>query len=387
MFIELNEIEQKYEDFLRQMAEPTIYNDVAAYSKISKEVAKLEDTVQTYKKYKKIKNDIENAKQITDAELLELAREEIETNTKLLAELEDALKVLLLPKDERDDANVIIEIRPAAGGEEACLFTGVLLRMYTMYAASKGFTVEITDIDDTGVGGIKYVTFMVKGTGAYSLFKFESGVHRVQRVPETESQGRIHTSTATVAVLPEATEVNFKIDEKDLRIDVYRASGAGGQHINKTESAIRITHLPTNMVVTCQDGRSQLANRDKAMMILTTKLADYYQSLEDKKYAETRHSQIGTGDRSERIRTYNYPQGRVTDHRINRTEYNLPKFVDGEIGAMIEALRLAKTQEDLSNLWGNFFFEIFDEINKSGDVFELTINRRKSDVGHFVNFL
>lgn len=385
MFIELNEIEQKYEAFLQQLAEPEVFNDFGLYTKISKEVAKLEETVQTYRQYKKVKNDIENAKNITDAELLELAKEEIENNSKLLAEIENNLKVLLLPKDERDDANVIIEIRPAAGGEEACLFTGVLLRMYTMFAAANGFEVEITDIDDTGVGGVKYVTFMVKGTGAYSLFKFESGVHRVQRVPETESQGRIHTSTATVAVLPEATEVNFKIDEKDLRIDVYRASGAGGQHINKTESAIRITHLPTNMVVTCQDGRSQLANRDKAMTILTTKLADYYQSLEDKKYAETRQNQIGTGDRSERIRTYNYPQGRVTDHRINRTEYNLPKFVDGEIGAMIEALRLAKTQDQLLNLWGNFFFEIFDKIYKSRNIFELTINCRKSNVGNFVD--
>lgn len=385
MFEELDEIEQKYETLLQQMTQPEVFNNFALYSEISKEVAKLTDTVQTYKRYKKVHNDIENAKKITDLELLALAKEEIESNSKLLAEITTALKVLLLPKDARDDANVIIEIRPAAGGEEACLFTGVLLRMYTMFATAKGYTVEITDIDDTGVGGVKYVTFMVKGAGAYSLFKFESGVHRVQRVPETESQGRIHTSTATVAVLPEATEVNFKIDEKDLRIDVYRASGAGGQHINKTESAIRITHLPTNMVVTCQDGRSQIANRDKAMTILTAKLADYYQGLADKEYAATRQNQIGTGDRSERIRTYNYPQGRVTDHRINRTEYNLPKFVDGEIGEMIEALRLADTQSKLSNLWSNFFLKVFNKVYKSRNIFELAINRRKANVGHFVD--
>jgi len=267
----------------------------------------------------------------------------------LLEQTTQELQALLIPKDERDDANVIIEIRPAAGGDEACLFAAVLLRMYSLYATSLGFKIEITDIEENGIGGVKTVTFLVKGEGAFSKFKFESGVHRVQRVPETESQGRVHTSTATVAVLPEATTVDFQVDEKDLRIDVYRASGAGGQHINKTESAIRITHIPTNTVVTCQDGRSQLANREKAMTVLVSKLAHYYQSLEDEKYASTRHEQVGTGDRSERIRTYNYPQGRVTDHRINRTEYNLTRFVDGEIADMVEALRAAeiKAQAEL----------------------------------------
>ena len=350
MFEELNEVEKKYEEMLRQLSLPEIFNNLAEYSRLSKEMVKLEPTIFAYRRYNKICRDLESAKNITDPELLELAKTEIEENNQLLTQVEQELKTLLVPKDERDDANVVIEIRPAAGGDEACLFSAVLLRMYTMFANAHGFQVEITDLEEMGVGGIKNVTFMVKGQGAYSLFKFESGVHRVQRVPETESQGRIHTSTATVAVLPEATEVNFKIDEKDLRVDVYRASGAGGQHINKTESAIRITHLPTNIVVTCQDGRSQLANRDKAMAVLTTKLAHYYQSLEDEKYAQTRHKQIGTGDRSERIRTYNYPQGRVTDHRINRTEYNLTKFVDGEMISMIEALRLADSQNQLSNL-------------------------------------
>ncbi len=342
MFEEVGAIETKYAEMLQQLTLPEVFNDFARYSQISKEVAKLEPTVTAYRRYQKLTSDIASAQQITDPELAELAKEEIEQNQRLLAQTEEELRMLLMPKDERDDANVIIEIRPAAGGDEACLFAAVLLRMYTLYANANGFTMEITDIEENGIGGVKNVTFMVKGSGAYSKFKFESGVHRVQRVPETESQGRIHTSTATVAVLPEATTVDFQIDEKDLRIDVYRASGAGGQHINKTESAIRITHLPTNTVVTCQDGRSQLANREKAMTVLVSKLAHYYQSLEDEKYASTRHDQIGTGDRSERIRTYNYPQGRVTDHRINRTEYNLTKFVDGEIADMVDALRMAE---------------------------------------------
>lgn len=342
MFKELNVLEDKYKQMLQQLTLPEVFNDFAQYSRISKEVARMTPIMDAYQKYQKLTRDISMAEQISDPELAELAKEEIEQNQILLSQTEDELRLLLMPKDERDDANVIIEIRPAAGGDEACLFAAVLLRMYTLYANANGFTVEITDIEENGIGGVKNVTIMIKGTGAYSKFKFESGVHRVQRVPETESQGRIHTSTATVAVLPEAVTVDFQIDEKDLRIDVYRASGAGGQHINKTESAIRITHLPTNTVVTCQDGRSQLANREKAMTVLVSKLAHYYQSLEDQKYASQRHDQVGTGDRSERIRTYNYPQGRVTDHRINRTEYNLTKFIDGEITEMVEALRVAE---------------------------------------------
>ena len=340
MFEEVSVLETKYQQLLEQLTLPEVFNDFARYSEISKEVAKMAPTIDTYRKYQKLVKDIATAQEITDPELAELAKEEIAQNQILLEQTTQELQALLMPKDERDDANVIIEIRPAAGGDEACLFAAVLLRMYSLYAASLGFKIEITDIEENGIGGVKTVTFLVKGEGAFSKFKFESGVHRVQRVPETESQGRVHTSTATVAVLPEATTVNFQIDEKDLRIDVYRASGAGGQHINKTESAIRITHIPTNTVVTCQDGRSQLANREKAMTVLVSKLAHYYQSLEDEKYASARHDQIGTGDRSERIRTYNYPQGRVTDHRINRTEYNLTRFVDGEISEMVEALRL-----------------------------------------------
>lgn len=342
MFEEVSVLEKKYQQLLEQLTLPEVFNDFAKYSQISKEASKMAPTIEAYQKYQKLVKDIATAQEITDPELAELAKEEIAENQKLLEQVEQELQILLTPKDERDDANVIIEIRPAAGGDEACLFASVLLRMYSLYATSLGFQIEITDIEENGIGGVKNVTFMVKGEGAFSKFKFESGVHRVQRVPETESQGRIHTSTATVAVLPEATTVDFQLDEKDLRIDVYRASGAGGQHINKTESAIRITHLPTNTVVTCQDGRSQLANREKAMTVLVSKLAHYYQSLEDEKYASARHEQVGTGDRSERIRTYNYPQGRVTDHRINRTEYNLTRFVDGEIMEMVEALRMAE---------------------------------------------
>ena len=345
MFEEVSALEEKYTQLMQQLTLPEVFNDFARYSQISKEAAKIAPVVEKYRKYQKINNDIISAQKITDPDLMELAKAEIAENQILLEQTESELRALLTPKDERDEANVIIEIRPAAGGDEACLFAAVLLRMYTLYANANGFTVEITDIEENGIGGVKNVTFMVKGSGAYSKFKYESGVHRVQRVPETESQGRIHTSTATVAVLPEATTVNFQIDEKDLRIDVYRASGAGGQHINKTESAIRITHLPTNTVVTCQDGRSQLANKEKAMTVLVSKLAHYYQSLEDEKYASERHAQVGTGDRSERIRTYNYPQGRVTDHRINRTEYNLTRFVDGEISDMVEALRLAEIKQ------------------------------------------
>ena len=349
MFEEVKVLEEKYKQLLEQLTLPEIFNDFARYTEISKEVSKMTPTIDAYRKYQKLIKDIATAQEISDPELAELAKEEIAQNQILLEQTTQELQALLIPKDERDDANVIIEIRPAAGGDEACLFAAVLLRMYSLYATSLGFKIEITDIEENGIGGVKTVTFLVKGEGAFSKFKFESGVHRVQRVPETESQGRVHTSTATVAVLPEATTVDFQVDEKDLRIDVYRASGAGGQHINKTESAIRITHIPTNTVVTCQDGRSQLANREKAMTVLVSKLAHYYQSLEDEKYASTRHEQVGTGDRSERIRTYNYPQGRVTDHRINRTEYNLTRFVDGEITDMVEALRAAeiKAQAEL----------------------------------------
>ena len=313
------------------------------------------DFLADAKKIKKLTPFVEAFDRLLSAESdLTAAREldmpdEIEKAQTLIEKITEELKILMLPKDDRDDSNVIVEIRPAAGGEEAALFAAALLRMYNLYATSLGFKIEIDYSHETEIGGIKEASFTIIGDGAFARFKFESGVHRVQRVPDTETQGRIHTSTCTVAVLPEATTVDFKIEEKDLKVDTYRASGAGGQHVNRTESAIRITHLPTGMVVTCQDGRSQLKNREKAMLILQTKLADHYQSAADAKYAETRKTQVGTGDRSERIRTYNYPQGRITDHRINFTAHNLPNFMNGDMGDLVEAL----AAEDMKSKLGN----------------------------------
>jgi len=308
----------------------------------AKKIKKLTPLVETFDRLQSAESDLKAGRELGMNDEIEKAKAQIEKIT-------EELKILLLPKDDRDDSNVIIEIRPAAGGDEAGLFAAALLRMYNLYATSLGFKIEINDLQETEIGGVKEASFTIIGDGAFARFKFESGVHRVQRVPDTETQGRIHTSTCTVAVLPEATTVDFKIDEKDLKIDTYRASGAGGQHVNRTESAIRITHLPTNMVVTCQDGRSQLKNREKAMLILQTKLADHYQSAADAKYAETRKTQVGTGDRSERIRTYNYPQGRITDHRINFTAHNLPNFMNGDIGDLVEALIIADTQSKMGN--------------------------------------
>jgi peptide chain release factor 1 len=275
----------------------------------------------------------------SSAELRELAQAEIDECDAILNP-ESAKKVTQATTDNLDDRNVIIEIRPAAGGDEAALFAMSLFKMYCAFAASCGFKTDIIDINENEIGGCSLASFLVVGTGAYAKFKYESGVHRVQRVPETETQGRIHTSTCTVAVLPEAVAVNFKIDEKDLRVDVFRASGAGGQHVNRTESAVRLTHIPTNTVVTCQDGRSQIKNREKAMMVLQSKLADYYQTAADKDYAEKRKTQVGTGDRSERIRTYNFPQDRLTDHRINFSAHNLPKIMAGDLTAVVHALEI-----------------------------------------------
>ena len=307
----------------------------------AKKIKKLTPFVEAFDRLLSAENDLKAARELQMSDEIEKAQTAID-------QINEELRILLLPKDDRDDSNVIIEIRPAAGGDEAGLFAAALLRMYNLYAGTLNFKVEINDLQETEIGGVKEVSFTIIGDGAFARFKFESGVHRVQRVPDTETQGRIHTSTCTVAVLPEATTVDFKIDEKDLKIDTYRASGAGGQHVNRTESAIRITHLPTGMVVTCQDGRSQLKNREKAMLILQTKLADHYQSAADAQYAATRKIQVGTGDRSERIRTYNYPQGRITDHRINFTAHNLPAFMNGDMGNLIESLTLADTQKKLS---------------------------------------
>lgn len=334
------------------MSSESATQDMQAFRALSRESSHLLPIVEAYNRFKRLLSDRDGAKRIldteSDPEMRALAESELTALSTKIESLKEEIKILLLPKDHRDANNVIMEIRPAAGGDEAALFAAALFRMYSMYAVSQGFKIEVNDLNETEIGGIKEVSFMIVGEDAFARFKFESGVHRVQRVPDTETQGRIHTSTATVAVLPEATTVDFKIDEKDLKIDTYRASGAGGQHVNRTESAIRITHLPTNTVVTCQDGRSQLKNREKAMLILQTKLADYFQSQADQAYAQTRKTQVGTGDRSERIRTYNYPQGRITDHRINFTSHNLPVFMNGEIGALLEALRLADIQAKLS---------------------------------------
>ena len=282
--------------------------------------------------------------------MLELLQEEIKGLKAQREQLDENLKILLLPKDANDDKNVIIEIRGGAGGDEAALFASELVRMYEMYAERHRWKTEMINYNEIELGGVKEAVFMIQGVGAYSKLKFESGVHRVQRVPETESQGRVHTSTVTVAVLPELEEVEFEILDKDLKIDTYRSSGAGGQHVNKTESAIRITHLPTGIVVACQDERSQIKNREKAMTVLKSKLFDYYQGQKDKEYADTRKSQVGTGDRSERIRTYNFPQGRITDHRINYTAYNLLEFMNGDLDDLLTELQIADQKAKLESL-------------------------------------
>jgi peptide chain release factor 1 len=316
---------------------------------LSKEQSDLSEIIECYNEYLKTKKDLEEAKALAnDPELGEFAKEEIPVHENSLIELEKKLEILLLPKDPNDSKNIIVEIRGAAGGDEANIFAGDLYDMYVRYAENQGFKVENLDSTPGTSGGFSEVSFMVKGKGAFSKLKWESGVHRVQRVPETESQGRVHTSTATVAVLPEAVDVKIEINEKDLQIDTYRSGGAGGQHVNKTESAIRITHIPTGIIVACQDERSQLKNREKAMNWLKAKLYDYYQGQADAEYAQTRKSQVGTGDRSEKIRTYNFPQNRVTDHRINCTLYSLENFMNGDIEEMIQNLQRADQQARLA---------------------------------------
>ena len=345
MLEKLEKIVARYDFLTTEISKPEVIADNNSWKKLVKEHSNLTPIVECYNSYKKAKGELDANMELleieTDKEMLSLLHDDVNLQKKNLDDLLAELKVLLLPKDPNDDKNVILEIRAGAGGEEAALFANEVRRMYYMFAEKNRWKIEEIDIEENELGGLKEGSFMVVGDGAYSKFKFESGVHRVQRVPDTESQGRIHTSTITVAVLPEAPDVDIEILDKDLKIDTYRSSGAGGQHVNKTESAIRITHLPTGIVVNCQDERSQIKNRDKAMNILKSKLYDYFQSQADAEYAATRKSQVGTGDRSERIRTYNFPQGRVTDHRIGLTLYSIENFMNGDISEMVEALRLA----------------------------------------------
>ncbi len=319
-------------------------------TKLMKEYKRLTPIVDTFRALKKAQSDENDAKELLDSgdkELKELAEEELKTAKEQIEQLSEQLKILLLPTDPNDDRNVIVEIRGGAGGEEAALFAGSLFRMYSMYAESKGWKTEIINVNETELGGYKEISFMINGEGAYSRLKFESGVHRVQRVPETETQGRIHTSTVTVAVLPEAEDVEIDINPADLQIDTFRSSGAGGQHINKTESAIRITHLPTGLIVECQDERSQHKNREKAMKVLRSRLFEAKQREQESKIASERRSQVGTGDRSERIRTYNYPQSRVSDHRIGLTLYHLEQILNGDLDQVIDPLITADRAEKL----------------------------------------
>lgn len=353
MFERLEAMKARFAELNDLIARPEIVARQEEWQKLVKEHAALAPVVEEYEKYLKIKDEMTECEGIIkgdDKEMAELAESEYYELKDKSAKVVDEIKILLLPKDPMDDKNVIIEIRAGAGGDEAALFAMELFRMYHRLAERLRWKIEDMDTNETELGGLKEATFMIKGNGAYSKMKYESGVHRVQRVPETESQGRVHTSTITVAVLPEAEEVDFEINEKDLKVDTYRSGGAGGQHINKTDSAVRMTHLPTGIVVSCQDERSQIKNREKAMRVLKSRLYDFYQSQKDAEYAENRRTQVGTGDRSERIRTYNYPQGRVTDHRIGFTIYTLPQFLDGDMFELLEALALADRNAKLSKM-------------------------------------
>ena len=350
MFEKIEIFDKRYAELNRRLYEPSVAADPVEYQKVMKEVKSIEEIVLTYRDYKTALQTEQESLEILesgDAELRELAQLELDEAKEKIEELSEQLKILLLPKDPNDDRNVIVEIRGGAGGEESALFSAVLFRMYTMYAERRGYRVEVVNANETELGGYKEISFMIEGDGAYSRFKFESGVHRVQRVPETESQGRVHTSTTTVAVLPEAEDVELEIDPKDLKIDTFRSSGAGGQHINKTSSAIRVTHIPTGTVVECQDERSQYKNKDKALKVLKSRLLKEKQDKQASEIAADRKSQVGTGDRSERIRTYNYPQCRLTDHRIGLTLYKLEDILNGNLDEVIDALVTADRAEKL----------------------------------------
>ncbi len=354
MLDKLKSVEEKFESINAQICEPDVVSDIEKYRKLMQSIKHLTPIVEKYREYKNVVADLEEAKMLLDEggldkDFREMVLEQLEESKQKVDVISEELKILLLPRDPNDDKNVIIEIRGGAGGEESALFANSLFRMYSMYAETKGWKPEVLSSNPTELGGFKEVSFMINGDGAYSRFKFESGVHRVQRVPETESQGRIHTSTVTVAVLPEAQEVDIEINPADLQIDTFRSSGAGGQHINKTESAIRITHLPTGTVVECQDERSQHKNKDKAMKILRSRILEAEREKQEKEIAGERKLQVGTADRSERIRTYNYPQGRVSDHRIGLTLYKLEAILNGDLDEVIDALITADTAEKLKS--------------------------------------
>lgn len=351
MFDKIEIFDKRYSELSQRLYEPSVASNPDEFQKVMKELKSIEEIVLTYRDYKSAveseKESLEILGETSDPELKELAQAELDEAKASIETLSEKLKILLLPKDPNDERNVIVEIRGGAGGEESALFSAVLFRMYSMYSEKHGYKVEVINANETELGGYKEISFMIEGDGAYSRFKYESGVHRVQRVPETESQGRVHTSTTTVAVLPEAEDVELEIDPSDLKIDTFRSSGAGGQHINKTSSAIRITHIPTGTVVECQDERSQYKNKDKALKVLKSRLLKEKQDKQASEIAADRKSQVGTGDRSERIRTYNYPQGRLTDHRIGLTLYKLEDILNGNLDEVIDALIAADRAEKL----------------------------------------
>ncbi|ACV28781.1 Peptide chain release factor 1 [Anaerococcus prevotii] len=342
MFENIEHIKENYLDLEKKMIDPDVLADISKLTKITREYNSLKPIVEKYDEIKDSESTIAENKELIgeadDQDMVEMLKDEIKENEKLLEKYKEEMKILLIPKDPNDSRDVIVEIRPGAGGDEAGLFAGDLYRMYHMYADKEGYKTEDVEVSSQGVGGIKEATFMIRGEGAYSRFKYESGVHRVQRVPETESGGRIHTSTATVAVLPEVDEVDVELDPNDIRTDVFRSSGNGGQSVNTTDSAVRLTHIPTGIVVSMQDEKSQIKNKEKAMKILLARIYELEEEKRNKEIADNRKSQVGTGDRSERIRTYNFPQGRITDHRINKTIYQLDDFLNGNIGEMIDSL-------------------------------------------------
>jgi peptide chain release factor 1 len=353
MLKKLAEIERRYEDIVDELGQPDIFQDPKRYQQLSRDQKNLEPVIKAFQNYQKLLAQIDDDRKImqgNDAELKALVSEELDELLEEKERQDEALKFLLIPRDENDDKNTIMEIRAGTGGDEAAIFAADLVRMYTRFAERKEWKVEILSANPIGIGGMKEISFMIKGEGAFGILKYESGVHRVQRVPVTESSGRIHTSAATVAVLPEAEAVEVDIEDKDIRIDTYRASGAGGQHVNKTESAIRITHFPTGIVVTCQDEKSQHKNKDKALKILYSRLLSFRIEQQQSKIAAERKSQVSTGDRSAKIRTYNFPQGRITDHRINYTSYQLAAVMDGDLFELIEKLKLADNLEKLQTL-------------------------------------